>query len=209
MAKSAEADNSSYKKDVKKYISFLSDKIKKISGGNYNVSISYNKSIPVEFKSLFKSISDLKNQLHDKTKNEKRVNADLKKLNTALSRINSGKKQKKVTLPKHTCELKDVAISLNELIKKIDLCKAEKKTFELDLKKYQDKYYDLKEKFDEGIIESTKDLAKRIVVLDKMNKLMVGRELKMVQLKEKIKDLESKLRIQKPKKKKKVGKKKK
>jgi len=52
----------------------------------------------------------------------------------------------------------------------------------------------LQQSLEERVRERTKDLQEKIEELEKTNKLMIGRELRMMELKEKIKKLEEELR---------------
>jgi hypothetical protein len=62
-----------------------------------------------------------------------------------------------------------------------------------DLQESDDALRKLNEELEQRITERTKELERRNHELEQMNKVFVGRELKMVELKERIKELEEKL----------------
>lgn len=67
-----------------------------------------------------------------------------------------------------------------------------KATLEVKVKARTKKIRELAENLEEKVKERTRELQKRVEELERFRKLTVGRELKMIELKKKIKDLEKK-----------------
>jgi len=73
-----------------------------------------------------------------------------------------------------------------------------KSVLEIKVKARTKELEELNQNLEEQVKERTKELQKKVESLDKMNKLMIGRELKMVELKKEIKELKEELEKYKP-----------
>jgi len=124
-----------------------------------------------------------------------------------LEKIGSGKLDYRI-IPRSNDEIGDLALGLNEMAEKLEKTyetleeKVRERTAELEELKtsleirVQARTRELKElaeSLEEKVKERTKELQKKIEELEKFQKMAIGRELKMVELKEEIKRLKEEL----------------
>ncbi|MCD5396467.1 MAG: HAMP domain-containing protein [Candidatus Pacebacteria bacterium] len=95
-------------------------------------------------------------------------------------------------------EIGQLAEEFNEMIKKLkeshEVLEDEKKVLEIRVKARTKELEELAQFLDEKVKERTKELQERVKELEKFHKFTVGREIKMVELKNKIKKLEEELK---------------
>lgn len=95
-------------------------------------------------------------------------------------------------------EIGELAEEFNQMIAKLkesrEILEDEKKVLEIRVKARTRELEELAQSLDEKVKQRTKELEERIKELEKFHRLTVGRELKMSELKEKIKKLEEELK---------------
>ena len=120
----------------------------------------------------------------------------LKKMTVACEEVRKGNLDVKIPVISKT-EIGELATTFNEMIKDLRESHAaseeSKKVLEIKVKARTRELKELAERREEIIVERTKELRERIEELEKFQRLTVGRELKMVGLKEEIKKLKEEL----------------
>ena len=120
----------------------------------------------------------------------------LKKMTAACQEVRKGNLEVKIPARSRT-EIGELATTFNEMIKDLRESQAaleeSKKVLEIKVAARTRELKELAERREEIIAERTKELRERIEELEKFHRLTVGRELKMVELKEEIKKLKKEL----------------
>lgn len=100
--------------------------------------------------------------------------------------------------PQRQDEIGELAEEFNSMIKELkearEILETEKDVLEIKVRARTRELEELAQSLDEKVKLRTKELQERIEELEKFHRLTVGRELKMIELKEKIKKLEEKIR---------------
>lgn len=121
----------------------------------------------------------------------------LDKINSGIVRIAQGRFDQKIEL-KTKDEFEDLANSFNQMAKELGRSKTaleEAKTvLEIKVEARTRELKDLTENLDEQVKEKTKEVQEKMKELERFNRLAVGREMKMVELKEEIKKLKKELK---------------
>lgn len=102
----------------------------------------------------------------------------LKKIAGGLEQVRNGNLEAKISIDRKD-ELGQLAVAFNQMTS--------------DLKKTRQEIQDYNTNLEKKIEDRTKELNERAFEAERMNKLIMGRELKMVELKERIKELEAQL----------------
>jgi nitrate/nitrite-specific signal transduction histidine kinase len=114
-----------------------------------------------------------------------------------INQIIKGNFNKKIIL-KTNDEIEELANTFNQMIEKIvqyqEEIKESKDILEIKVRARTRELQELAENLELEVQERTKDLKEKINELEKFHKLAIGRELKMIELKKKIKELESQLK---------------
>jgi len=106
------------------------------------------------------------------------VASDIFKLRDAAREIGRGKLKTRINI-KTGDEVEELAESLNRMAGDLEQSKKDLEAKNLEL--------------ESAVKKRTKELQSKVGVLERLNKLAVGRELRMIQLKDRVKELESKL----------------
>ena len=120
----------------------------------------------------------------------------LKKMTVACEEVRKGNLDVKIPVISKT-EIGELATTFNEMIKDLRESHAaseeSKKVLEIKVKARTRELRELAEGLEEEVKRRTKEIQERMAELERFHRLTVGRELKMVALKEKIKKLEKEL----------------
>jgi len=120
----------------------------------------------------------------------------LKKMTAACQEVRKGNLEVKIPVISKT-EIGELATTFNEMIKDLreshTALEESKKVLEIKVKARTRELRELAERQEEIIRERTKEIQERMEELEKFHRLAVGRELKMIELKEEIKKLEKEL----------------
>jgi len=122
--------------------------------------------------------------------------APLKKMTAACQEVRKGNLEVKIPVISKT-EIGELATTFNEMIKDLreshTALEESKKVLEIKVKARTRELRELAERQEEIIRERTKEIQERMEELEKFHRLAVGRELKMIELKEEIKKLKREL----------------
>lgn len=125
-----------------------------------------------------------------------RIVAPIRKLVEAARRAASGDLTTKVEV-KGNDELTQLGKEFNFMIEQLkkakDQLEEEKKVLEIKVRARTRELEELAQNLDKQVKERTKELQERVDQLERFHRLTVGREMKMVELKEKISQLEKEL----------------
>jgi nitrate/nitrite-specific signal transduction histidine kinase len=128
---------------------------------------------------------------------EKKIFKPLFELRDIVSRIQKGDDRVEFTI-KEENEIGELATGLNEMIKELrrshDALQEAKTTLEIRVRARTREIEEVVKSLDQKVKERTGELQDRLKELERFHKLAVGRELKMVELKNKIKALKDKLK---------------
>jgi len=126
-----------------------------------------------------------------------RIIKPLFELLQAAKEVGEGNLDVKIKIPTKD-EIGQLAEEFNQMIKKLkesrETLEDEKKVLEIRVKARTRELEELAKTLDEKVKERTKELQERISELEKFHRLTVGREIKMVELKNRIKMLEEELK---------------
>ncbi len=126
----------------------------------------------------------------------KKLLGPLKQLLLAAQEVGRGNLDVNVKI-KTNDELEDLANEFNLMVKKLrearETLEDEKAVLEIRVKARTRELEELAQTLDEKVKERTKELQKRIDELERFHRLTVGREMKMIELKKRIKELEKEL----------------
>ncbi len=126
-----------------------------------------------------------------------RIVKPLFELLQAAKKVGEGNLDVKINIPTKD-EIGQLAEEFNQMVKKLkesrEVLEDEKKVLEIRVKARTRELEELARTLDEKVKERTKELQERIKELEKFHRLTVGREMKMVELKNKIKKLEEELK---------------
>jgi len=121
----------------------------------------------------------------------------LKKMTAACQEVRKGNLEVKIPVISKT-EIGELATTFNEMIKDLRESHAaseeSKKVLEIKVKARTRELRELAEGLEEEVKRRTKEIQERMAELEKFQRLAVGRELKMVELKKEIKKLEEELK---------------
>ena len=121
----------------------------------------------------------------------------LKKMTVACEEVRKGNLDVKIPVISKT-EIGELATTFNEMIKDLRESHAaseeSKKVLEIKVKARTRELRELAEGLEEEVKRRTKEIQERMAELEKFQRLAVGRELKMVELKKEIKKLEEELK---------------
>ena len=126
-----------------------------------------------------------------------RIIKPLFELLQAAKKVGEGNLNVKIKIPTKD-ETGQLAEEFNQMIQKLkesrEALEDEKKVLEIRVKARTRELEELAQTLDEKVKERTKELQDRIKELEKFHRLTVGREMKMVELKNRIKQLEEELK---------------
>lgn len=98
-------------------------------------------------------------------------------------------------------EIEDLANAFNEMVKNLkasqEFMEESKAVLEIKVKARTRELKEMADNLEREVEQRTKELQRRLKELEKFHKLTVGREIRMVELKKEIKDLEEKLKNKK------------
>jgi len=121
----------------------------------------------------------------------------LKKITLACEEVRKENLNVKIDVKSKT-EIGELANTFNEMIKDLKNFKTKleesKNVLEIKVKARTKELRELAESLEEKVKERTKELQKRIDELERFHKLTVGRETRMIELKKRIKQLETELK---------------
>lgn len=125
-----------------------------------------------------------------------KVVSPLKELTNLCQRVREGNLKARAKIKSRT-EIGELAESFNRMVSDLAsyqlALEKEKAALEIKVRERTQELEELAQKREELVEERTKELEEKVKQLEKFNRLVVGRELKMVALKKKIKRLEKKL----------------
>jgi nitrate/nitrite-specific signal transduction histidine kinase len=128
---------------------------------------------------------------------EKNIFNPLSELRYIISRIQQGDDKAEFTIREEN-EIGELASGLNDMIKELrrshDALQEAKTTLEIRVKARTREIEEVAKSLDQKVKERTSELQERLRELEKFHRLAVGRELKMVELKNEIKILKDKLK---------------
>ncbi|MCD6148111.1 HAMP domain-containing protein [bacterium] len=120
----------------------------------------------------------------------------LRKLNRACQKIREGNLKVKVRVRSKT-EIGELADTFNKTVENLrkskEALEKEKAGLEVKVQERTKELRKLTESLEEKVKERTKELQKRLVELERFQRLTVGRELRMIELKKEIKKLKKEL----------------
>jgi nitrate/nitrite-specific signal transduction histidine kinase len=126
-----------------------------------------------------------------------RIIKPLERLLKAAKKIGEGDLNVRVELETKD-EIGQLADEFNRMVKKLkesrEILEDEKKVLEIRVRARTKELEEIAKSLDEKVRERTKELQQRVEELEKFHRLTLGREIKMIELKDRIKELEEQLR---------------
>lgn len=110
------------------------------------------------------------------------------------NQLKNKKEDQKIKISKHYQEFKELENAFNASFEKI---KEERSILEIKVNAKTKELKDLSTNLEERVKEKTRELQERLEELEKFQKITIGREKKMIELKKEIEELKEKLEIKK------------
>lgn len=117
----------------------------------------------------------------------------LQEMTQVLQKVAMGDFSARVDIPKKEDKFTEFAVTLNTMIEDLGYSASVRKKAETELKEKVGELGKIKEGLEETVTERTKELQEKVDELERFNKIAVGRELKMIELKQEIARLEKEL----------------